>query len=341
MHELHEPLARNGTSGISLSVALMNTPFVRPILEGRVAPQAIRLIPTSLHASELFWRQLKFADFDVSEMSMSSLLISASRGDRTWAALPVFTMRRFFHTWILVRRDAGIEKPADLRGKRVGVPEYQQTAAIWSRGVLEHEFGVAPREIAWFMERVPSKSHGGATGFVPPEGVRLTHIPASTNIGEMLVRKELDATLLYLREKNLVDRSSIDVSDVARPLFADHEGETSRYYRKTGIFPTNHCVVVRRKLLEEQPWIALNLYTAFVDAKQQQNDTRDAMLQQYYELGLVPRETRAALADDPSAYGMKKNRPMLETIAQYVHEQGLTPRRVELEEVFAPSTLDL
>src|SRR6202521_6196478 len=144
-------------SRLELSIALSDNERTRPLLEGRVVPQGIRLVPTMVHPSEMFWRQLRFAEFDVSEMSMSSLLISTARGaspgPTPWVALPVFTTREFFHTRILVRADAGIAAPADLRGKRVGVPEYQQTAAIWGRGVLENEFGVRPRDMEFFMER--------------------------------------------------------------------------------------------------------------------------------------------------------------------------------------------
>src|SRR5579871_6108698 len=180
---------------LPLSIALSSNPNTRPLIDVVVASEGINLTPTVVHPSEMFWRQLKFGEFDVSEMSMSSLVISTSRGPTPWVALPVFTTREFFHTRILVRADAGIAAPADLKGKRVGVPEYQQTAAIWGRGVLENEFGVHPRDMEFFMERVPDKSHGGATGFRPPAGVTVNQIPASTNIGEMLVRGELDATL--------------------------------------------------------------------------------------------------------------------------------------------------
>jgi hypothetical protein len=197
---------------LALSIALSDNPNTRPLIDGAVAPEGISLTTTVIHPSEMFWRQLRFAEFDVSEMSMSSLLISTVRGPTPWVALPVFATREFFHTRILVRADAGISSPADLKGKRVGVPEYQQTAAIWGRGVLENEFGVRPRDMEFFMERVADKSHGGATGFKPPAGVTVHQIPASTNIGEMLVSGELDATLLYITHRNLVDRSRIDLS---------------------------------------------------------------------------------------------------------------------------------
>ena len=327
---------------LELSLALSNNENTRPLLDGVVAAEGIRLIPTAVHPSEMFWRQLKFGEFDVSEMSMSSLLIATARGPTPWVALPVFTSRAFFHTWSLVRADAGIAKPADLRGKRVGVPEYQQTAAIWGRGVLEHEFGVPAREMEWFMERAPEKSHGGATGFTPPAGVKLNYIAPSTNIGEMLVNGQLDATLLYLAHKNLVDRSRIDLSadPRVRPLF-DNEKEGWRYFAATGIYPINHTVVVRRALLEQHPWLALNLYSAFAAARAEVLRAGHEMLRPYYVTGRIEPETKQELANDPMAYGIKASRKVLETIAQYVHEQGLTARRVKIEELFAPNTMDL
>ena len=327
---------------LELSIALSDNERTRPLLEGRVAPQGIRLVPTMVHPSEMFWRQLRFAEFDVSEMSMSSLIIAVSRGDTRWVAIPVFTMRKFFYTSIIVRNDSGIAVPADLRGKRIGVPEYQQTWAIWSRGILQHEFDVHARDIEWFMERNPDKSHGGATGFTPPPGVRVNQIPPTTNMGEMLIRGELDGSLHYLAENNLVDRSTVDVSGVTRYLFPDPAAEGRRFYAKTGLFPINHTVVVRRSLLESHPWIALNLYSAFVAAKEEIARAGRSYLQWYFESGLLDGGVKRTLAEhDPLAYGFKAARPVLETVAQYVHEQGLSARPVDVREIFAPSTLDV
>jgi 4,5-dihydroxyphthalate decarboxylase len=327
---------------LELSIALSDNENTRAILDGRIAPDAIKLYPTALHPSEMFWRQLKFAEFDVSEMSMSSLTIATSQGQTQWIGIPVFTTREFFHNRILVRIASGIEKPEDLRGKRVGVPEYQQTAAIWGRGVLQHEFGVHPKEIEWFMERTPETSHGGATGFKPPTGVTVHQIPATTNIGEMLVKGELDATLLYLTNPNLVDRSRIDLSKDARfrPLF-DRAAEGKRYYAKTGIYQINHAMVMRRSIYERYPWAALNVYSAFKEARAAVTRARDVTLARHFELGLLGDDARRALATDPMAYGVKSSRKVLETITQYVHEQGLSPRRVALDELFAPSTMDV
>ena len=331
-----------GADALELSIALSENENTRAILDGRIAPDAIKLYPTALHPSEMFWRQLKFAEFDVSEMSMSSLTIATSHGPTPWVAIPVFTTREFFHNRILVRVASGIERPADLKGKRVGVPEYQQTAAIWGRGVLQHEFGVHPRDIEWHMERTPETSHGGSTGFKAPDGVTVRQIPLSTNIGEMMVKGELDATLLYLTHANLVDRSRIDLNGDSRfrPLF-DRKAEARRYFAKTGIYQINHTVVMRRSLYEQHPWIALNLFKAFAAAKAEVRQQGEQFLRNYFITGLLGGEARDALANDPMAYGVNSTRKVLETIAQYVHEQGLTSRRVGLEELFAPSTMGL
>lgn len=330
-----------GKSRLDVSIALSDNPRTRPLLEGRVQVEGLRLIPTAVHPSEMFWRQLHFADFDISEMSMSSLLIAASQGDRRWVGIPVYTSRRFFHTGILVRKGFGIEEPAHLVGRRVGVPEYQQTAAIWSRGALEDQFGVKPASIEWFMERGPAVSHGSATGFRPPPGVRISQIPPESSIGQMLVSGELDATLLYIADRNLVDRSRADLSEVATPLFADKAKEGLRYHRATGLYPINHTVVVRRTLLERHPWIALNLYTGFLNAANVLLDAAKAWIEPAMETGVIGADEASLIMRNAMPYGLGAARKELETVARYVHNQGLTDRVIQLEEIFAESTLGL
>jgi 4,5-dihydroxyphthalate decarboxylase len=297
---------------------------------------------TKLHPSEMFWRQLRFAEFDVSELSLSSLLIGIDRGDDRWVAIPVFTTREFFHTWILVRSDAGIDEPSDLVGKRVGVPEYQQTAALWARGALEHEFAVTSADVEWFMERPPRLSHGGATGFAPPDGVRLSYLGADTNIGAAMLSGDLDATLLYLRDPNLVDRSRVDLEadPRVRPLFVDRRAEGIRYFRATGILPVNHTVVVRREIAERHPWVVLNLYDMFVEAKRAFISQVRTSVEPWKGLGLL-QGSDSALDVDPRPYGLIEQSMVLETLAKYSHEQGLTSRLISLDEVFAPCTLEL
>jgi 4,5-dihydroxyphthalate decarboxylase len=340
---------------IELSLAIGENPRSRPVLDGAVSVEGIDLRCSRLHASELFWRQLGFQEFEVSEMSMSSLLIAKSNGIDTWVGVPIFTSRSFFHTDVLVREDSGITEPAQLAGKRIGVPEYQQTAALWTRGILQHEFGLDPRDIHWFMERPPEKSHGGATGFAPPEGIDLEYIPTSTDMGQMLLSGELDGALRYLGGgNNLVDRSSAKLGDEGsgvRHLF-NKRAESIRYFQKTGIFPINHGVVIRKDIVDRYPWVVLNLYSAFLEAKQVAASTSLAGAPQstgisasgidpFLDTGLVTPAAKQALATDLYPYGVVANRDLLETIAQYSHEQGLTSRLLGLDEIFYPPTLEL
>ena len=332
-----------GGKKLQLSLIMGANDRSRPVLDGAVEPGGIDLTCTVAHPSEIFWRQLHFQEFDISEMSLSSLLMAMAGGNRDWVGIPVFTSRRFFHTGIWVRADRGIEKPEDLKGKQVGVPEYQQTAALWSRGVLKHEFGVDATDIEWWMERTPERSHGGATGFRPPEGVKFHQIPAEENIGTMLMDGKLDATLLYLTDPNLVDRSRIRLegNPQFRLLFPDQAAEGRRFFQKTGLFPINHGMVVRRSIYEQHPWVALNIFNAFRLAKERVNSRMRDLAQTHFDLGLLGGEARTALQVDAYPYGVKSNLKVLETVADYSHEQGLTPRRMQMDEVFAPSTLDL
>jgi 4,5-dihydroxyphthalate decarboxylase len=327
---------------LQLSLAISSNPRTWPIIDGTIAPEAIDLVPTVLHPSEMFWRQLRFAEFDVSEMSVSSLMMARAKGDDRFVGIPVFTTRRFFHTGILVRRDAGIDKPADLKGKRVGVPEYQQTAALWARGVLQHEFGVAPQDMKFWMERPPSHSHGGATGFVPPPGVTVNRIPVEKNIGSMMLAGELDAALFYLVDLNLIDRSTADLNNHPdiKTLFPDPIAEGIRYYRKSGLYPINHGMVIKRELAEKHPWAVLNILKAFNRANELANKQRWQHAEYYVDTGLLPREAKAALQMSLVSHGIAANRRVLETAAQYSLEQGLTPRLMKLEELFAASTLE-
>lgn len=327
---------------LKLSIGMASNPRTWPIFDGRVKPDGIDLVPSQVHPSELFWRQLRFADFDVSEMSMSSLMMARSRGDDRWVGLPIFTTRRFFHAGILVRRDAGIRTPADLRGKRVGVPEYQQTAALWTRGALQHEFGVEPKDMEFWMERIPSHSHGGAVGFTAPAGVTIHPVPPEKNLGGMMLAGELEAVIHYIVDPNLVDRSTADLwkhPDIG-PLFPDPLAEGIRYYRKTGIFPINHGMVIRRELAERHPWMVLNLLKAFDRTNEIANREREEHVAYHRATGLLPREAAESLGTAIVRHGIKANRLVLETAAQYSSEQGLTPRPVKLDEIFAASAME-
>jgi 4,5-dihydroxyphthalate decarboxylase len=323
---------------LQLSIGLTSNPRTWPILDGRVKVDGIDLIPTVLHPSELFWRQLHFAEFAVSEMSVSSLMIAKCRSDDRFVGLPIFTTRMFFHAGILVRRNAGIETPADLKGKRVGIPEYQQTAALWIRGALQHEFGVAPKDMEFWMERPATRSHGGATGFKAPPGVTIHTIPDEKNIGSMMLTDELDAALFYLVDANPIDRSKVDLAQDPKIkwLFPDRTAETVRYYRKTGFYPINHMMVVRKDIADKEPWVVLNILKAFNRANGIADAERLEQVEYHLATGLLSGDARTQVV----RHGVAANRKTIERIAQYSLEQGLTPRLVKLEELFAVNTMD-
>lgn len=327
---------------LQLSIGMTSNPRTWAVLDGRIKPDGISLVPSVVYPSELFWRQLRFADFDVSEMSFSSLMMAKSRGDERWVGVPVFTSRMFYHAAILVRRETGIASPADLKGKRVGVPEYQQTAALWARGVLQEEFGVEPTQMEFWMERGASHSLAGAVGFTAPPGVTIHAIPPEKSLGGMMLSGEVDAALYYIVDHNLVDRSTADLwhhPDIA-PLFPDPVAEGVRYYRKTGILPINHAMVIKREIAEKHPWAVLNLVKAFDRANDVANRERLEHAEYHVATGLLAPGAEEALRTPLVQHGIRANRKTLETAARYSQEQGLTPRQVRLEDVFAKSTME-
>jgi 4,5-dihydroxyphthalate decarboxylase len=265
-------------------------------------------------------------------------------------ALPVFPSRRLFHTELSYNTDSGIQQPGDLIGKRIGVGEYQQTAALWQRGILEHDFGVSQYKVHWYMERTEELSHGGATGFTPPPGISFQRIPPDKSMASMLVNNELDAAAINSPWKNMpnvigrshrIPGAEGDWSKV-KLLFPDRRAEGARFYKKYGFLPVNHAYTIRGDIYKKYPWVAFNLYTGFVKAKEHFNarlvDSIPSALFFGREYLAMTQET---FGKDPYPYGVKSNRKMLETLIDFSHEQGLTAKKMKAEELFAESTLDL
>jgi len=306
----------------------------------------IDLIPTSSHPAVTCWRQLKFHECEVAEMSMSSDLIARSQG-ADMIALPVFPSRRLFQTELSYHVDSRIKQPADLVGKRLGVAEYQQTAALWIRGILEHDFAVSQYQVHWYMERSEEMSHGAATGFKPPAGISFNRIAANKSLASTLVNNELDVAHIaspWVLRANALDRSSRitgggDWSKL-KALFPDRMGEGARFFKKHGFLPVNHTYIIRGDIYRNHPWVAANLYDGFVRAKAL---AREKLMEQIPSALIFGEEyfsmTCDRLGEDPFPYGIKANASMLDTIIGYSYEQGLTPRKMKVEELFAPETL--
>ena len=299
--------------------------------DGSIKPEGIDLTYITLQPAEIFWRMLQFREFDASEMSLSNYATLVSGGDAPFVAIPVFPSRVFRHGYFFIHTGKSIRAPADLAGKRGGVPEYSMTAAVYMRGLLQHEYGVKPSDVEWVQGRADR------LGRALPRDVRLTQAPPGTELGDLLERGEID--LLMTANNPLSFRRGAPT--VAR-LFPNYRALEQDYYRRTKIYPIMHTVVIRRDVYERHPWVALNLYEALMAAKERcyrllletgSPKASFAWLQPLIE------EEQAIIGPDWYPYGIAQNRPTIEALLQYAHEHGLTDRRLALEDLFAPSTL--
>ncbi|HEX9879219.1 MAG TPA: hypothetical protein VGB25_03375 [Candidatus Binatia bacterium] len=332
---------------LTLSIVSENNERLDALLNGTVQPEGVELVHTHSDPSETFWRQLNFQEFEIAEMSLSSYLIGKSQG-MDMIAIPAFPARRFMHTQLSYHVDSGIKQPEDIVGKRIGVGEYQQTASLWVRGILEHDFGVSQYKVHWYMERSEALSHGGATGFRPPEGISFQRIPEDKSLATMLVNNEIDVASVhraFQKGSNIIDRSTHlrgsggDWSKI-KPLFPDRIEEGSRFFKKHGYIPANHTYVIRGDVYRKYPWLAFNLYKAFLEAKAWAQERISESIPTALVFGPeYLAKTRAVFGEDPYPYGVEKNRKMLRTIVDFSHEQGLTPQQLKIEDLFAPSTL--
>jgi 4,5-dihydroxyphthalate decarboxylase len=277
----------------------------------------------------------RHGEFDAAEMSMSSYLLRRSRGDDALVAIPVFTSRFFRHSCVFVHADSGIERPEDLKGKRVGVPEYQRTAAVWIRGFLQDDYGVSPSDVRWFQGGLEQTGRSEKLAIEIP-AVDIRPIEPDQTLSSMLASGELDA-YIGARAPSSFDRQRV------RRLFPNFKVDEAEYYRRTSIFPIMHTVVLRRDVLERYPWAARSLYDAFEAAKAQalaHLGSSVALAVTLPWLIAELEETQALMGADYWPYGVEPNRATLEALARYSFEQGLSARRVEPHELFAPSTLD-
>ena len=322
---------------LRLTLAAWDYDRIRPLFDGRIQPEGIEIAPIVSRPSETFFRMLRHQEFDVSELSLSNYTMLRAGGDEKFVAIPVFPSRLFRHSCIYVNKAAGINEPKDLAGKKIGVPEYSMTAAVFARGMLLHEYGVTPDSIEWFSGTQDGLQRPSRIDFDLPESVVLHRMPAEQDMGPMLDTGEIDAIISPNAPHSLADAAS-----PVRRLFPDYRTTEKEYFERTGIFPIMHTIVFRREIYEANPWAAPSLYEAFVKAKQwayAQLVETDALKLTLPWVVAEVEETRRIMGHDFWPYGIEPNRVALEALPQYLYEQNLITRVPEIEELFAPNTL--
>jgi 4,5-dihydroxyphthalate decarboxylase len=319
-----------------------------PLQTGEVKPEGIDLVYLQMPPAEAHARMLRSSEFDVSEMSMSFYMMAKLSGKASFTAIPIFPMRSFFHTKVVVNPDSGIHSPADMKGKRFGVQEYGMTLALWLRGVFRHEYGIDPTDLEWYFERNQQDSVGNSIGFKPPDEVRAHQISPDTDLMTMLAHGEIDAAFPYpdywRTSRDRRGNTSRQRVQKVEPLFSDPKAEAKRYFAKTGFFPINHVIVVRDEILNSYPWVAQSLFEAFSRAKEVSYSRSAKSVDQqtnFVWLDSLFQEVSDVFNGDPYPYGIEANRKILDAMAAYSFEQELTPHKATLEELFVPSTLVL
>jgi 4,5-dihydroxyphthalate decarboxylase len=305
-----------------LTIACGRYDRTQALVDARVRVEGVdELTYLALRPGETFWRMLNHEEFDASEMSLSSYTILRSEGDERFIAIPVFPSRVFRQNALYVRADSPLREPGELKGKRIAVGDYQMTAAVWTRGFLQHEYGVKPADVTWVVGR-PIRA------IRQPRAVRIEPLASGRTLEEMLERGEIDALMSVMIPPTL--------GKTLKRLIPDFRDVELAYYRKTRIFPILHTFVLRRAVYEAHPWLAVNLYRAFVRA-------RDAALKHMYDTDALT-VTLPWVIDEiersreiPWDYSIEGSRPTLEALVQYLDEQELTRRRMDVAELFAPN----
>ncbi|MFZ5850468.1 MAG: ABC transporter substrate-binding protein [Actinomycetota bacterium] len=325
-------------SRLTLSLACGDYDRTRALEEGRVRPDGIDLVYLRLPVEETFFRMMRYQEFDVAELSLSSYVISLQRDPPPFVALPVFTSRSFRHGSWYVNAGAGIGRPEDLQGKVVGTPEFQLTAGVWARGILAEQHGVAVDSVTY---RTGGQEEPGRVEKVPlhlPPSIVVAAVPPGRTLSGMLVEGEIDA----LCTPRIPGPFAAGDARVRR-LFADVVGAERAYFAATGIFPIMHVVVVRRDVYHRHPWVAQSLYQAFLRAKEEARV-------RLYDSSVLPvmlpwlvhqvEEAEQVLGRDFWSYGLEGNRETLATFLRYHYEQGLSARLRSPDELFAPESVE-
>ena len=311
---------------------------VRALADGTVRIEGCDAVHFKLDIHDIFFRAIRNQEFDITEMSFSSYMMMVARGDAPYRAIPVFLSRMFRYSAIYIRTDRGIDGPDDLKGREVGVPEYQVTAALVARGMLSDEFGVAASDIRWRTGGLEDPGRPEKVRLDLPAGIEVAPIPADKSLSGMLEAGEIDAVVAPLPPSCWLRRAP----DVGR-LFPDFRDMEKDYYRRTGVFPIMHVAAIRADLVDRHRWLAGNVFEAFDVAKNLAIDRLDnfgAAMATLPWLAAEVAETQELMGADYWPYGVERNRTSIETLTRWSFEQGLTPRQLDIEELFVPSTLE-
>jgi 4,5-dihydroxyphthalate decarboxylase len=322
---------------LHLTVACGDYDRTHALQTGAVNPEGIRLTYVPLEAEEIFWRMGHHQEFDVSEMSLSNHVTMISRGDSPFVAIPVFPSRFFRHSCIFVNTDAGINNPADFKGKKVGAPEYSITAAVWIRGLLSDDYGVRARDVHWWVGGQEEPGRKERVKLSLPAEIKVDAIAEDKTLNEMLESGELDA-LISARSPSCFVKGSPKV----KRLFPNFKDVEIAYYKRSKIFPIMHVLIIRKEIYDKHPWIARSLYKAFCAAKDhaiknmQISNTLACTLPW---LSWERERLKEIFGADWWPYGIEANRRVLEHLIRYMAEQGLLARPLKVEEVFAPNVI--
>ena len=322
---------------LRLSVAMGDYDRTRPLVDGRVRVDGADPVFMLLTPEEMFFRSMRHEAFDVCELSFSSYSVRTARGDCPYVAIPVFLSRMFRHTSIYVRKDR-IRRPEDLKGRRVGVPEYQLTANVWARAILQDDYGVAPEDIRWVRGGIETPGRPEKIALNLPPGVVIESAPDGVTISDMLDRGEIDGFIAPRPPAG----NALTNPDVGW-LFDDPTAAAKDYFRRTGIFPIMHVVGVRKTLVEAHPWVPAALQKAFTAAKQVALEALNDTSATKVTMPFVEEQLKAAretLGPDYWSYGVAGNEAAIDAFLRHHHSQGLSSRRLSVSEVFHPSTYE-
>ena len=317
---------------LELTAAFGDYDRTSPLKTGDVRPKGVNLRVVTLPPSEIFFRMCRYREFDLSEMSMGAHMFLIGAGESPFVGMPAFPSRVFRHSMVYANADSGVEEAADFNGRRVAIREWGMTAVVWIVGILEEEYGLDPSAVEWVAALEPRVP-------VPmPPGARVRYMKRGRTISDMLESGEVDGALVHQ-----APACFLNGSPRVKRLFPDYRAVETAYYRRTGIHPMMHCVVLRRAIHKRNPWVLRSVYEAMREAREKtlaalsDNGALSAMIP---FLPAVMDETRALFGENFWPYGVEANRRALEKLAAYAHRQGLTPRPLEVEELFGESALD-